>query len=178
MYYRRYSGVDSRDSARCCAVRRRNPRPGEELRSWAIAFQASSRTAVGRRCNSGRSILQRRTALGSLSLSLLFSLLYFSRSLSYSRSLNGEASREFHRSLILSSSHNWSIREANLPIDRCSCYVDLNETSDAGRCDPFILSFPAPFSTTVLRHSTLSISTVDLRLARCRSNRRIYNLRE
>lgn len=64
------------------------------------------------------------------------------------------------------------------PIDRCSCYEDLNETSDTDRCDPFILlsrPFLYPRSSALL-YAPRRLFPPSIRSgARCRSKRRIYN---
>jgi hypothetical protein len=85
----------------------------------------------------------------------------------------GSANRRDRRRspLILIGSHNWPIRGRHTihPIDRRSCYEELNETSDADRCDPSILPFPASFSLGLPPRAprALSISNGDPR--RCSS---------
>jgi len=162
MYYRRYIPGSSRVIRRGSA-RRGNP-PFEELRSGALLGECS-RIAVGRRCNSGRSISPRCPHL-----------------LPPDQPRDAIARRS---PLILISSYNWPIRDRHTihPIDRRSCYEDLNETSDVDRCDPSILPFPASFSLDLPRaprahRARCLFPTAIHDGARRRSKRRIYNPRE
>lgn len=151
MYYRRYSGVVSRGTA----PQRDNPRSGEELRS-----QGSS---LSKFAGCSWPPLQFRLINFAEEPLLIFSFYRSSTRTHDKKSLGHDRRRP---SLILSSSYNWLNREsAHWPR---SCYKDLNEMSDAGRCDPFILhSRPFLYAYRLYSLCTLSISAVDPRQARC-----------
>lgn len=160
MYYRRYSGVDSRDAARRGAVPRcsaiipvlgRNYDPGFVVKRVRGLQLAATAIPTDQFC--------RGTAPDFLFLPLVDT-----NSRQEASQIRSQSVANFKQLIQLVEPWHGT---ANPLIDRCSCYKDLNGTSDAGRCDPFILLCRPYlyFYVFLLFMSTLSIS-VDSRQAR------------
>lgn len=151
-------------AARC------NPRSGEELRARAVVRRVRGLQLAAAAIPADQFCRGENSSLVSL---FLFprspNTRTHTRELSLASTIATSSVANFKHSAQLLDP-----RAQSLPIDRCSCYEDLNEMSDTGRCDLFILLSPLSLSISVLCFPcTLSISAVDPWRARYRRSRTV-----